>query len=71
MHELILYKNERKIMSPYCEITFKLENNATIEDLIESFEYWGVKYKDMNAEYSGTMEKLKQKIKEVRAEIDS
>jgi len=65
MNELILYKAERKIMSPFCEITFKLEHGADMEDLIESLEYWGVKYRDMNKEYSGAMKMFDEK----RAEL--
>ena len=61
MNELILYKAERKIMSPFCEITFKLENGAEMEDFIESLEYWGVKYRDMEKEYAGAMESLSTK----------
>ena len=64
MNELMLYKEERKIMSPFCEITFKLENGAEMEDLIESLEYWGVKYRDMNKEYAGAMDSFAQKIKQ-------
>jgi len=71
MNELILYKNERKIMSPYCEITFKLENGADMEDFIESLDYWGVKYRDMEKEYLGAMQVFGQKKQEIRAGIDS
>jgi hypothetical protein len=48
MNELILYGD--KIQSPFCEISFKLEHGATKDDLIESFKYWGIKFRDM--EYS-------------------
>ena len=65
MGELILYKNEKKIMSPFCEISFTLENGATIEDLIESLEYWGVEYKDMDKEYVGAMGTFDKKRREL------
>ena len=65
--KLLLYKNERKIISPFCEITFKLENGASMEDFIESLNYWGVEYRDMNAEYSGAMEMFEQNKSRVQA----
>ena len=65
MGELILYKNERKIMSPFCEITFKLEHGANMEDLIESLKYWGVEYRDMNKENSDAMETFDKKRREL------
>ncbi len=65
MGELILYKAERKIMSPYCEISFTLENDANMEDFLESLEYWGVKYRDMNKENSDAMETFDKKRREL------
>ena len=61
MNELMLYKAERKIMSPFCEITFKLENGAEMEDFIESLEYWGVKYRDMEKECSDVVGMFERK----------
>ena len=61
MNELILFYRERKITSPFCEITFKLEHGADMEDFIESLEYWGVKYRDMNKEYAQGMANFEHK----------
>lgn len=61
MNELLLYRAEKKIISPFCEISFVLENGADMEDFIESLDYWGVKYRDMNKEYTSTMQAFDRK----------
>ena len=66
MNELLLYKREGKIISPFCEISFKLENGADFEDFTESLDYWGVKYRDMNREYMDTMQTFDEKREQLR-----
>ena len=52
-------------MSPFCEISFTLENGADIIDFIASLDYWGVKYRDINKEYAGVMQAFDKKREEI------
>ncbi len=65
MNELLLYRAEKKIISPFCEISFVLENGASMEDFLESLDYWGVKYRDMNKEYAGAMQAFDKKREDI------